>query len=572
MLIRVVDILGSVALDSKKWEDANAAVRVQAQVADLIWEADAESARYYLLQAWETASAMKDEKRNRQSTRNTSPQTEARQEALRTARKRDPELAKKWLAQMAEEEQARQDGQKRGVFDDRTQRSTLLLQMAMTAIAEDPQAAAAMAIESLQDGISFGLQNVMLGLLERDFELAQTVFRAALSRLRVAGLLDPGELLILYSYLYTPGRVAGVNTTANRGSFPLSIARNQPRVVAAAELNAPLSQEFLKLAAELLVNAPLPSTTSDPQGAARSQITAISFLVGKVSQHWPEQAEALRIRAQLIQSAAQFSPTPVSPRSNTPAPNAGETQQEYSERRVDMLEAAARKEYSPLKRDITYAEAALATLVGNYKRGWSLADNIQDETLRSSIKNLLTYRAALHLLKSEKVDEAYEVNAKNNDPAQRAVCLVVGAQKLLKAKDHNRSREWLLETGVLIKKSEPDENWTRIAMGVVSTYAKFDNLVALQSLSHAVKLMEKFPISTTDERAPLVKRFSGPTVSDFTYGTTGFGLISAVGAFDSEEFENVYDTLNTITRPEIRGVAIVTLCRKRLESGGVRPK
>ena len=212
---RILSVLSATADNAKHWTDATAASKVQAQVSDVIWDADSEIARSYLIRAWETAAKVEIPKRERSPFRNQSPRTEARREVILVARKRAPDLSKKWLEQMAQESE--QDQRDRGAFDDRTPRSTVLLQMALQIVQEDPEAAAALATDSLLDGISFGFQQVLIRIQEKNFELSQRVFRTALSRLRTAGMLDPNELLILYAYLYTPGRIIAANTDGNAG-------------------------------------------------------------------------------------------------------------------------------------------------------------------------------------------------------------------------------------------------------------------------------------------------------------------------------------------------------------------
>ena len=64
----------------------------------------------------------------------------------------------------------------------------------------------------------------------------------------------------------------------------------------------------------------------------------------------------------------------------------GETSASYAERRVDLLEEAAQNENFTIGRDIAYAKAALATTVQNYSRGWNLAENIEDGSLRNNLK------------------------------------------------------------------------------------------------------------------------------------------------------------------------------------------
>src|SRR5690349_23385152 len=51
---RIIAVLSATADNAKTWTDATAASKVQAQIADVIWDADAEVARGYLVKAWET--------------------------------------------------------------------------------------------------------------------------------------------------------------------------------------------------------------------------------------------------------------------------------------------------------------------------------------------------------------------------------------------------------------------------------------------------------------------------------------------------------------------------------------
>ena len=563
---RIIAVLSATADNAKNWTDPAAASKVQAQIADVIWDADAEIARGYLVKAWERTDKVEIPKQVGSPFRNQSPRTEARREVILVARKRAPDLSKKWLQQMAQESEQDQGG--RGAFDDRTSRSTVLLQMALQIVQDDPEAAAALATESLQDGVSFGFQQVLIRIQEKNFELSQKVFRAALSRLKTAGMLDPNDLLILYAYLYTPGRVLAANTDGNTGRIQIAVGRNQPQIAAAAQLNPALAADFLQLAANLLIGAPLPATTPNPALSARSQLSAINTLLGPTSERLPELAVALRVRAQQISTDAQLTTVQESAPANTPASLPGETSASYAERRVDLLEEAARNESFTLGRDIAYAKAALATAGQNYARGWNLADKIDDPSLHNNLKNWLTYRATLYFVSQNNLDKAYEIAAKNNDPIQHAASLVVGAQQLIKSKDKTRANQWLLEARSLIRKTDPDEDSVHVALGIVSALATFDRITAFEVLSEAVRQMGKTTVSTADEdRVPLLKRFSGfESPPDFTYGTQGFSLRAAVGAFGSEQFEDVLGIVNRITPAELHGLAIIELSRKYLKA------
>jgi hypothetical protein len=290
--------------------------------------------------------------------------------------------------------------------------------------------------------------------------------------------------------------------------------------------------------------------------------------MGPISERLPELAVALRTRAQQISTEAQLNTAPQSPPANRPASLPGETSASYAERRVDLLEEAARNENFTIGRDIAYAKAALATTVQNYSRGWDLAGKIEDPLLRDNLKNWLTYRATLHFVSQNNLEKAYELATKNNDPIQRAASLVVGAQQLIKTKDKTRATQWLVEARSLVRKVDPDETSVHVAFGIVSAFAKLDRVTAFDVLSEAVRQMGKTTLTSADEdRAPLLKRFSGfDSLADFTYGTEGFSLRAAISAFGPEQFEDVLGLVNRITPPELHGLAIIELSRKYLKA------
>jgi hypothetical protein len=556
-----VGALISTAEDSVNWRDAAAAVNVQAQVADILWDKNAALARKYLVVAWDTTAHVEESGRETNRYINTSEQTNARRKVIAVAKKHAPELAEKWLEQLTEDSEAAANKAPRGVFDDRTPRSAVLLQMAMQAVSDDPKAAAELASESMLDGISFGLQNVLLSIQEKDPDLAATVFRRALARLESAGMVDANELLILSSYLYTPGRIIGANTTENRNSFTMAVSRNAPRVTAAARMYPALAQQFIEVAARLLMNAPMPATTDTPQETARVQISAIQTLMPFIARQEPELATALQGRVRQIEAEANFSAVPTSSHAN-PTAGTGEV-----EDRVTQLEELASKEVSSVGRDIAYVKAAMATTVETYERGISLADKISDTSLRKRVSSWLRYRATISLAAQGKLEKAYEINAHNDDPEQRATGLIICAQRLVK-KDKGQARTWLQEARSLIAKADANERWANIAFGLVSAYAQIDSASALQYLSEAINVANEVDgaLSIT-EKAPAVNGISGIKSADITYGTTGFGVESAIKSLDDAVFMPALTELYTLKRPETRGFAVVTLCRKYLQSG-----
>jgi len=565
LLKRIIDVLNSTAEEAKKWDDKGVAARTQAQIADLVWDANQENGNNYLKAAWTAATKVEEPKRDRSSFVNPSLRNAVRRDVLLVARKRAPELAAIWLEEMIEESNSAEKNE-RGTFDDRSARSAVLLQMANQVVAENPQAAAELLIDSLRDGVSFNFQTTLIRIQQKDSALAETVFRAALARLRAAGMSDPNELLTLYAYLYTPGRVIGANTSDNRNQVQLAVGGTRVSNPAGRQ-NPGMAREFLELASDLLLTAPL-ADGNNAQTAARSLVSVIEMLLREVTQQLPEKAALLRARAQQLGSEARFSNGPIQRRSDIPEVRPGESKESFAERRVDLLEETASKARDPLTRDIGYATAAVATAVQRYERGIDLAGKVDDKNLREGVRSWLLYRAVLHFISSGNLDEAHRLNLKNDDAAQRAVSFVVGAQRLINDKDTESASEWLREAGALVRKGEPNESMARIALGIVSTYGRFDTQASLEWLLYAVKLMRKAsPASLNVDQAPALKRISGITpVTELTSNTAGFSLQAAVSAFPPDQFEQVLYVLNDITPQEARGMAVLTLCSNFLKT------
>ena len=565
LLTRIIEVLSSTADEARKWDDKGIAARTQAHIADLIWDVNQENGNSYLKAAWSATAQVDEPKRDRSTVVNPTLRNAIRRDVLLVARKRAPELAAIWLQEMLEESKSAKE-EKRGTFDDRSARSAVLLQMANELVEDNPHEAADLLIESLRDGISFNFQTTLLRIQQKDSALAETIFRAALSRLRAAGMSDPNELLALYAYLYTPGRVYGANVSENRNQVQLAVGG--PRVsIPAGRQNPAMALEFLELASDLLLTAPL-SEANNAQVAARSIVSVIGILLKEVTPRLPEKAALLRARAQQLDSEAQFSTEPIQRRPDIPEIRPEESKESFAERRVDLLEEMAAKGRDVLTRDIGYATAAVATTVERYERGLQLAGKIDDENLRDGVRSWLLYRAVLHFIASGNLDEAHRLNLKNDDAVTQAVCFVVGAQSLVKSKDTYHASEWLRQAAALLKRSEPNESVTRTALGIAATYGVFDTQAALDSLLYAVKLMRKTPpASLNDDKAPTLKRISGITpISDFTSHTTGFSLQAAVAVFPPDQFEQVLYVLNDLTPQETRGMALLTLCHNFLKT------
>lgn len=564
--LRIIDVLQQTANEAKGWENVKVSSKIQAQIADLLWDYDAISAENYLVRAWDKAKQVteSDEKPNR--FRNESNRVEVSREVLLVARKRQPELAEKWLKELADLAEEDFDKRTKGLFDDRTARSAVLLQMALQTVETDIDAAASLAIASLTDGISFGFQSVLIKIQEKNPNLAAQVFRAALQRINSNGIKDANEIEILMSYLYTPGMVSTTADSASSNQRVISIPRNRTKMTSAAELYPALAQEFLPAAARAILRMPFSVGDENPQDAARQQFGVINSLLYRLGNSSTELANALRDRLAAITANANFTPTPpTSPSDRTPI-KSGESRDDYLKRVLDEVLEKAEKMSNPLQRDIFIAQAVLRTDAEQFEKAKNVAENIDDKELRGQIVDFLIYKASLNLIKNRRLDEAYKLQQKDNEARHRAVILIVGGQKFVGQKDFVSARDWLLEAGKLFEKNKTaDEDWINIGLGLANAYAEIDKIEALKILDSSIKLTKEDSKNYNRDHAPLAIGFSGFTFSDFTLDTKNFSLDSAVKSFPKENFEDVLLSLNGAVNPQAKGQGILVLSRKHLE-------
>lgn len=568
--LRIFQILHQTADEAKGWDDIKISSKIQAQVADLLWDFDPVSAENYLVRAWDKAKQAKESGEKPSKFRNSSNRVTIGSEVLLVARKRQPILAEKWLKELsdlADEDFAKNN---KGLFDDRTARSAVLLQLALQVVETDVQAAAALAIESLRDGISFGLQVVLVKIQEKNPDLAVQVFRAALQRIGSVGISNGNEIQILYSYLYTPGLISTTSNSGAQGNSTVAIGRNRVGIRPAAELYPELAREFLVAAGRTILAIPFLIGDENPENSAREQYGIITTILSRLGNAAPELTRALQERLVSIIASANFSPTQqTSPEGITPIQQ-GESREDYGKRLLEQVLEEAGKISNLLQRDIFIARGVLKSDVGLFDLAKSIAEKIDDKELREQIVNFLIYRRSLHLIKTNDLGQAYKLLQKSSEPRHKASSLVIGAQKFIEQKDLIESRSWLNEAQNLFEKNKSaDEDWINIGFALTSSYAQFDRVEGIKQLEATTKLLNKETNSYNRDKAPLASGFSGLDFSDFTSGTKNFSLNSAINSFSKNEFNEVVSSLNETKNLQAKGEAILVLCRKNLKAAKV---
>ena len=302
-----------------------------------------------------------------------SAQSELRTTVIRVARRHDPKLADEFLKQLSEKDP--NDKKERGAFDDRTARSEQLLSMAQQVVDSNPEEAFVLAAESLADGLSYKLQNILTAIHNKNVQLANRLFDLALARFS-SGLPDPSEAQILAGYLFQPGFTFAANA-GGQGMLVVNPAQQNLAAVASSEPQR--AKSYLSAVYERLLTQPV--ALDSPEGKQRAQqILILGNLVARqYAVFAPELAPSAQgflsqLRRQLMPDSEGGSAGGTSPRTSDSTDTTKRlTKEELYEKRISELEDSADKESNALFRNVAYIRVALTTNPDDYDRAKHIA-------------------------------------------------------------------------------------------------------------------------------------------------------------------------------------------------------
>jgi hypothetical protein len=572
---QAVSMVEQTAADAPLWDDKKSAVEVLAFAADLLWkEAPARSARW-LIRAWDLIDQVPEGEQNerlREFTR-TSQKSPLHSLVLRIAHSHDPKLAEKFIEQLTQSQP--EEKKDRGVFDDRSARSEQFLLLAQQAVDTDPQLAFTLAQQSLVDGNSFRLQNVLTSLRKKDVALSNRLFDLALARF-TGRVPDPSEAEILAGYLFQPGMTFSSNAA---GQVIMSINLMQRSDQPVAQSEPQRARDFLVAAYQSFLTRPLAIETP----SARSRAQQIWVFGNRNVRRYETLAPEFFVpaKAYLAQLENQLFPNgrgdPFGSRASESRGASPPTEREAYEARITSLENRAEKTADPIAKRLAYVEAVLATDAQDYPRAKQIAEKIADETVRAQTIAFVFYRAALWFARKQDFDKATELIGQIDDAQRRSIVRIGIAHNLLSGRDtqagdeakvvEQRAFDLLNDVEKDLRKEDPSMNAARILLGRATLLSKVDKqqtLFALQQALQVINKLDRFDLK--DPTAPSL----GISIAPFSESLAdaprvGFSFPSAIEAIVQEEFEGLAELAGSFKVKEVRGVGRLEVARLFLE-------
>jgi hypothetical protein len=327
-------------------------------------------------------------------------------------------------------------------------------------------------------------------LRERNPPTGNRLLSVALRGVQSRGGRDPNELLLLFSYIFSPQRIPVV-TNQGMGVYHLpgyaASANHQPDLA--------LAKHYLETTVQLLL---------DPGRYSRENLLPTFgpvgdwFLIkliepnaalyrGDLVNSLLAQGYVLegRLQSQQNEASASLDRWNNLPDQNQNSATNGDT--------VDYLLKRADQPANSKRRDqLLYRAAMVAVRNHEYDRALEIVDRLSSENQKKA-KQFLTFDIALAALRKHDVDRAARLAEKDDDLLRRAYVFTLIAKSLIERKDKDIGQARIFLSGVetLLPKLDTDKDRVSTLVGTALVYSRFDKPEASKSLRDLIRYANK---------------------------------------------------------------------------------
>jgi hypothetical protein len=461
-----IDLLKTVARSLRSESDSLGAGRLQARIADELWELDQDFALQTFRWSFESVSKpVSSELSKPEQSIYLNRQAVAVKDVLRLLGAKDSKRAEAWLKELETDKRA--DARESAASTQ--SRLELFSQIALELAPTAPDQASRLGLASLSGSdIPEGFPRLLFAMANVDRQLSDQLFRAAISTLRRGGFVSTTPLIALSNYLFSPGG----------------------ELVPSARLND----------AQLLSNYFIDAAWQQPGGPTVSSATASLYNLLEtrglpiVAKYSAERLPELRGQMTRIGSAL----TPEQTQQFNLLKNIQQQQNTIATRNNYDLEeqiARAEREKDPQVRDTLLNSIVHVLMRQDIDKARTLSSKIGDASLRSLAEDDLTLMKVQQNLFARSYEEARKTATQFNNALLRAKVLIQLAAK------STQPMELLAEALTAVAKSPESSSKTVVLLSAVEQYARFDSVRAFETLAAAVNCLNR---SKNEKAAPSV--------------------------------------------------------------------
>jgi hypothetical protein len=560
--------LQSLAIEARSYREEPLRARVQARVADALWDQDKESARSLFRRAWDiaeeletgTAAATASAPGRLAQNRPARPRANLRREILQLTARRDRALGEEFLRRLNAKDQAAQS-------DDATANGS---QISSAEIAERLNLARSfLTAGEVERAVQFAdpalirTTDAAISFLTSLREKAPAAADQFFARLLDAAAADPASdantVSLLTTYAFTPS----IHLVVSPNGFPSSMA-SPP--VPPPDLSPALRKAYFQVAANILLR---PLAQIDQSSAGRSGTYFIATRLFPLFQQFAfNLAPAISAQMAALGPEAAQATANAGDRSVNRGMDNGKRDSNEDELK-DRLDRAQGSD----ARDRAYAFAAMRAAEEGDQRAREFLDKIDDLDTRAGVRRFVDYNFIRSLLQQKHADEALALIRKAELNHTLRAHFMTQVASLFSEKDRGRAIDLLDEALTETRRIDAgtaDRAYCLVAL--LAQFSKLDKVRSWQLLSEAVKAANALPDFTGDNGRTsqlLEGKFS---INMTTELATPTALTELFAGLAEDNFYQAIDAARTFSGEAPRAMVMISVARsvfdeKRNKSG-----
>jgi tetratricopeptide (TPR) repeat protein len=564
-----ISIVISLADETRKYDGA-LRPRVLARAADILWNADSDTARTLFRRAWEAA-----EKGDAEGLTFKNPDGvpamaaelvtalrrengyDLRAEVLALAARCDQKLGEEFLKKLTQDKKEQKAGSSYQNSNDNSEDSLRRLNVATRLLDEgDIERALEFAAPALNQ-VTANSIGFLSKLREKRSGVADQRFALLLAQAELDPSSDANTVSGLSSYAFTPGFYVTFNRDGNARWI-------QPEQSTSAlrppQLPALILNKFFQVGTTILLR-PLPPPNQDFTTSGRiGKSMVIKRLLPLFEQHSPDAALALRTQLQALSTGPRSELNDESPLLKQGF------QTDVTGSSVESMQERIDHAKSSRERDRIYADAAVTLASRSDNRAQEFAQKIEDPDRRAQVLRYVDFELVRFALLEKKFSQAIRLAASEHLSHSQRSWAFMQAARLIMDSGPQGALELLEKAANEAGRIEAeDPNRTRLLIGVASQIFSVDRVRAWEIMGEVVKAAnnsERFNGDNVELHFPFATK-SGLRI--ISVGGADFGLSGALRSLAKDDLYRSIDLAKEFKNDAPRAIALLAVASSLLE-------
>jgi tetratricopeptide (TPR) repeat protein len=564
-----ISIVISLADETRKYDGA-LRPRVLARAADILWNADSDTARTLFRRAWEAA-----EKGDAEGLTFKNPDGvpamaaelvtalrrengyDLRAEVLALAARCDQKLGEEFLKKLTQDKKEQKAGSSYQNSNDNSEDSLRRLNVATRLLDEgDIERALEFAAPALNQ-VTANSIGFLSKLREKRSGVADQRFALLLAQAELDPSSDANTVSGLSSYAFTPGFYVTFNRDGNARWIqpePSTSALRPP------QLPALILNKFFQVGTTILLR-PLPPPNQDFTTSGRiGKSMVIKRLLPLFEQHSPDAALALRTQLQALSTGPRSELNDESPLLKQGF------QTDVTGSSVESMQERIDHAKSSRERDRIYADAAVTLASRSDNRAQEFAQKIEDPDRRAQVLRYVDFELVRFALLEKKFSQAIRLAASEHLSHSQRSWAFMQAARLIMDSGPQGALELLEKAANEAGRIEAeDPNRTRLLIGVASQIFSVDRVRAWEIMGEVVKAAnnsERFNGDNVELHFPFATK-SGLRI--ISVGGADFGLSGALRSLAKDDLYRSIDLAKEFKNDALRAIALLAVASSLLE-------